>query len=40
MGRDAQVEGLFQGSLARSKAIPPNSVLVFEIEVLKAEPAK
>jgi FKBP-type peptidyl-prolyl cis-trans isomerase len=24
----------------RSKAIPPNSVLVFEIEVLKAEPAK
>ena len=32
--------GIAYGMRTRSKAIPPNSVLVFEIEVLKAEPAK
>jgi FKBP-type peptidyl-prolyl cis-trans isomerase len=32
--------GIAYGMRARSKAIPPNSVLVFEIEVIKAEPAK
>ncbi len=31
--------GIAYGMRNRSKAIPPNSVLVFEIEVLKAEPA-
>jgi hypothetical protein len=31
--------GIAYGMRTRSKAIPPNSVLVFEIEVLKAEPA-
>ena len=30
--------GIAYGMRTRSKAIPPNSVLVFEIEVLKAEP--
>jgi hypothetical protein len=32
--------GIAYGMRTRSKAIPPNSVLVFEIEVVKAEPAK
>jgi len=32
--------GIAYGMRTRSKAIPPNSVLVFEIEVIKAEPAK
>ena len=32
--------GTAYGMRTRSKAIPPNSVLVFDIEVLKAEPAK
>ncbi len=32
--------GIAYGMRTRSKAIPPNSVLVFEIEVLKAEAAK
>ena len=32
--------GIAYGMRTRSKAIPPNSVLVFEIEVLKAEPVK
>ena len=31
--------GIAYGMRTRSKAIPPNSVLVFEIEVVKAEPA-
>jgi len=32
--------GIAYGMRSRSKAIPANSVLVFDIEVLKAEPAK
>jgi hypothetical protein len=32
--------GIAYGMRTRSKAIPPNSVLVFDIEVLKAEPVK
>jgi FKBP-type peptidyl-prolyl cis-trans isomerase len=32
--------GIAYGMRSRSKAIPSNSVLVFDIEVLKAEPAK
>ena len=32
--------GTAYGMRTRSKAIPPSSVLVFDIEVLKAEPAK